>query len=52
MGEYREMGNTDDYGRCIFVSIYENRKMILVEIVLRRGEGRRIMMECINLTMI
>jgi hypothetical protein len=30
-------GNEGAYGRCIFVSIYENRRMKPVEIILSRG---------------
>jgi hypothetical protein len=31
------MGNEGEYGGCVFVAIYENRRMIPVEIVLRRA---------------
>jgi hypothetical protein len=36
-GGHKERGNEGAYGRCIFVSIYENRRMKPVEIILSRG---------------
>jgi hypothetical protein len=36
-GRHKERVNKGECGRCIFVFIYENRKMKSVEIVLRRG---------------
>jgi hypothetical protein len=42
MRGHKERGNKGEYGGCIFISIYENRRMKPVEIVLRKeGEGKR-----------
>jgi hypothetical protein len=36
---HKERGNEGEYGRCVLLSMYENRRMKPVKIVLRRDEG-------------
>jgi hypothetical protein len=53
-GWHKERVNEGVYGGCVFVSIYENRRMKPLEIVIKRG-GRRErgrMMEGVNPTKI
>jgi uncharacterized protein YuzE len=36
VGRHKERGNGDEVDGCIFVSMYENRKMKAIEIILRK----------------